>query len=150
MQSRQGRCKALVHHGVTHLQCHPRIQHKHTCRANVRALVRDPVRTKQEFGPYVTPIQGDSSSGASLQKAMKGSRAIIIVGPVGQAARAAKALGMEHIVLLSSVGAAHHDPFLGLSLNQRSQGRPTPHSRVYPGAQTQQCTLHGCSPSSRL
>ena len=71
----------------------------------MRALVRDPVRTKQEFGPYVTPIQGDSSSGTALKKAMKGSKSIIIAGPVGQAARAAKALGMEHIVLLSSVGA---------------------------------------------
>lgn len=66
----------------------------------------------------MTPIQGDSSSGASLKKAMKGSRAIIIAGPVGQAARAAKALGMEHIVLLSSVGMAHRNHILGLSLVQ--------------------------------
>eukprot|EP00892_Ulva_mutabilis_P000978 jgi/Ulvmu1/10881/UM007_0057.1 len=95
-------------------------------RANVRVLVRDPVRTKQEFGPYVTPIQGDSSSGAALKKAMKGSRALIIAGPVGQAARAAKALGMEHIVLLSSAG----DPgfslgglFSGADADLRKPGR---------------------------
>jgi uncharacterized protein YbjT (DUF2867 family) len=80
----------------------------HVCRSVVRVLVRDAVRTQKEFGPYVKAVQGDVNNGESLKKAMKGAKAVVICGPVGQSARAAAKLGVEHIVLPSVLRTLRH------------------------------------------
>ena len=78
------------------------------CRSEVRVLVKDKLKTKQEFGPYVKPVQGDANNADSLRKVMKGAKSVVICGPVGQSARAAAALGLQHIVLPSALGACCH------------------------------------------
>lgn len=72
------------------------------CRQHIRVLVKDGVKAKTEFGPYVEITQGTVNDGSALKKAMRNCRAVIIPGPVGQAARAAVALGLEHVVLLTT------------------------------------------------
>lgn len=72
-------------------------------------LVKDAVRTKQEFGPYVKPVQGDANNGESLKKVMKGAKSVVICGAVGQSVRAAAALGLEHVVLPSALGMPSHE-----------------------------------------
>lgn len=69
--------------------------------------MKDAVKTKQEFGPYVKPVQGDVNNSESLEKVMKGAKSVVICGPVGKSARAAAALGLEHIVLPSVLGTLH-------------------------------------------
>ena len=86
------------------------------CRAQVRVLVKDTERTQKEFGPYVTAVQGDVNTGSSLKKVMKGAKAVIICGPVGQSARAAAALGLTHIVLPSALGTLPHSPHMQCSI----------------------------------
>ena len=80
------------------------------CRARIRVLAKDAAKAKTEFGPYVTPIQGSVNSGDDLKKAMRGTRALVITGAVGQSVRAAAALGVEHIVLASSAGVSLPGP----------------------------------------
>lgn len=53
------------------------------CRANVKVAVKDVVKARSAYGPYVTPISLDISNPAELKKALKGVNAIVVVGKLG-------------------------------------------------------------------
>jgi hypothetical protein len=75
-----------------------------TCRTRIRVLVKDLVKAKQEFGPYIEPVRGDVSNAAALREAMRGVRAVVVIGPVGMSMRAAADARVEHVVLASCIG----------------------------------------------
>ena len=67
-------------------------------------MVRDVVKSKTEFGPYVEAISGDVGNGTALKSAMRSVKSVIIPGRIGSTVVAAQRLGVEHIVLLSAAG----------------------------------------------
>jgi hypothetical protein len=73
----------------------------------VRVLVKDAVKAKKEFGPYVDAVQGDVGTASALKQAMCSTRAVVIAGACGQVVGEALKCGIEHIVLVSSAGTTH-------------------------------------------
>ena len=68
-------------------------------RAAVRAAVQDEKKAKTSYGPYVTPVRGDS-----LQQALRGAQAVICPGKLGNLLQVAPKTQVQHLILLSSVG----------------------------------------------
>lgn len=99
----------------------------------VRALVRDKTKAKKLFGDKVAIVVADVKEPASLRPALQGAKGLIITigtggdwfgangpefvdfGGVRNLTEAAKAAGIEHIVLISSMGVTQIDH----PLNQR-------------------------------
>lgn len=82
-------------------------------RATIRVLVKDVAAAKLAFGPYVTPIPGDVSSGPALRKALKGAGSVVAVGKLGALPQLLKTSGVSHAVLLSTVGSSAQGGLLG-------------------------------------
>lgn len=79
----------------------------------LRALSRDPARAA--FPAGVEAVRGDLARAASLKPALAGVRSLFLVagiGPDAEIIRAARAAGVEHVVLVSSITAQTH-PHLG-------------------------------------
>eukprot|EP00884_Botryococcus_braunii_P017092 jgi/Botrbrau1/4066/Bobra.152_3s0022.1 len=77
-------------------------------RAVVKVLVNDAATAAAAtaaFGPYITPIVADLDDEKALVKALRGVRAVVVTGRLGALLLAAPRSQMEHLVLLSSVGA---------------------------------------------
>ena len=79
-----------------------------------RALVRDPSRVRNPLPPGVVPIVGDLEEPASLEPAVDGLDALLVVSPVhprqhalqGNLVRAAAAVGQPLVVKISGLGTA--------------------------------------------
>ena len=74
------------------------------CRTRIRILVKDIKKAKNEFGPYVEPVRGDASNASALREALRGVRAIVVTGAVGDCIEAAAARQIDHVVLASCTG----------------------------------------------
>lgn len=94
----------------------------------VRALVRDPAKAT-DLGAGVTVVQGDVTQPATLAAATKGAKYVVTaIGAkkpstpeqvdyqgVVNLVDAAKAAGVQHFVLMSSIGAGNTDPAVPLN-----------------------------------
>ncbi|MFE7274155.1 NAD(P)H-binding protein [Streptomyces sp. NPDC057623] len=79
----------------------------------VRGLTRDPARAV--FPEGVEAVEGDLARAASLKPALEGARSLFLVPGVGADAEileAARAAGVDHVVLVSSITVETH-PHLG-------------------------------------
>lgn len=81
-------------------------------RAKIKALVKDAAAAAAGFGPYLQAVQGSEGDARTLARALRGVRAVVCCGRLGALLPAAKAAGVQHLVLLSTVGA----PRRGLAL----------------------------------
>jgi uncharacterized protein YbjT (DUF2867 family) len=84
----------------------------------VRALVRDPARTKGLSGPGIEVVVGDLSKPHTLDPAFRGADKLFLVSSPaldvetlhGNALEAAKRTGIRHVVRLSARGASQSAP----------------------------------------
>ena len=91
----------------------------------IRALVRDPSRTKGLTGPGVEVVVGDLSRPATLDPAFRGADKLFLVSSPdrdvetlhGNAIEAAKRAGVRQVVRLSARGAAQGSPYLLLRVH---------------------------------
>ena len=91
----------------------------------VRALVRDPQRTKGLTGPAVEIAVGDLSRPVTLDPAFRGADKLFLASSPdpdvatlhGNAIDAAKRAGIKHIVRLSAFGASPQSPWLLLRVH---------------------------------
>ena len=75
------------------------------CRVPIRALVSNVAAAKSGYGPYVDPVSVSIDDPKALQRVMKGVRTLVVLGRLGRLIPAAKAAGVEQVVLLSTAGA---------------------------------------------
>lgn len=91
----------------------------------VRALVRDPSRTKGLNGPGVEVVVGDLSRPSTLDPAFRGADKLFLVSSPdpnvealhANALEAAKRTGIRHVVRLSARGAQQGSPYLLLRVH---------------------------------
>lgn len=91
----------------------------------VRALVRDPARTKGLTGPGIEVVVGDLSKPHTLDPAFRGADKLFLVSSPdqnvetlhGNALEAAKRTGIRHVVRLSARGASQGSPYLLLKVH---------------------------------
>lgn len=67
--------------------------------------MRDTVAAKASYGPYVTPVSIDTSSGQLLRRVLKGCASVVCLGRSGALPEAARDAGVEQLVLLSAAGS---------------------------------------------
>ena len=68
------------------------------CREKVRVLVRDVAAAKTAYGSYVTPVAGDVGDARAVAAALRGARAAVVTGKLGELLPAAQRSGLEHLV----------------------------------------------------
>ncbi len=73
--------------------------------AEIKILVRDTVSAKTSYGPYVTPVSIDTSSGPLLKRVLKGCASVVCLGRSGALPEVARDAGLEQLVLLSAAGS---------------------------------------------
>jgi hypothetical protein len=71
----------------------------------IRALVSNVAAAKNGYGPYVEPVSVSVDDSKALQRAMKGVKTLVVLGRLGKLLPAAKAAGVEQVVMLSTAGA---------------------------------------------
>ncbi|CAI5486636.1 unnamed protein product [Closterium sp. Naga37s-1] len=75
-------------------------------RRRVRVLVKDAKEATAGFGPYVQPIAGSVAEQAAVRAALRGSQAVIVTGRLGSLAQLLQGSKVEHVVLVSQLGAS--------------------------------------------
>ncbi|GAB4813532.1 hypothetical protein N2152v2_000578 [Parachlorella kessleri] len=75
-------------------------------RAKIKAVVRDGAAASAGFGPYIQAVQGLAGDSRMLRAALRGVRVVVCCGRMEPGLLpAAAAAGVQHLVLLSTVGA---------------------------------------------
>jgi hypothetical protein len=69
-------------------------------------LVRDVGAARAGYGPYVDPVSVSLDSPGGLAAALRGVKVVVALGRLGGLLPAAKAAGVEAVVLLSTAGGA--------------------------------------------
>ncbi|GAX77269.1 hypothetical protein CEUSTIGMA_g4715.t1 [Chlamydomonas eustigma] len=82
-------------------------------RAEVKVLVKDPVKAKTAYGPYVIPVAVDIGNAAELRKALRGTGSVVAVGKLGALPEVVRSAGLAHVVLLSRAGMGSPGGLLG-------------------------------------
>ena len=62
--------------------------------------MRDAAAANMAYGAYVTPIAGDVGDQRALAAALRGARAAVVTGKLGDLLPAAQRSGLEHLVRL--------------------------------------------------
>ncbi|CAI5524169.1 unnamed protein product [Closterium sp. Naga37s-1] len=75
-------------------------------RRRVRVLVKDAKEATAGFGPYVQPISGSVADQSAVRAALRGTQAVIVTGRLGSLAQLLQGSKVEHVVLVSQLGAS--------------------------------------------
>ncbi|BDA48364.1 hypothetical protein COCOBI_12-0410 [Coccomyxa sp. Obi] len=75
-------------------------------RAKVRVLAKNAAATSTAYGSYVTPVEGNTGNARALEAALRGVRAVICTGRLGDLLPLCQQRKVEHLILLTSVGTA--------------------------------------------
>ncbi|KAK9917088.1 hypothetical protein WJX75_000779 [Coccomyxa subellipsoidea] len=75
-------------------------------RAKVKALVKNAAAASTAYGSYVTPVEGNSGDARAVQAALRGVRAVICTGRLGEVLPLLQQRNVQHLILLTSTGAA--------------------------------------------
>lgn len=52
-------------------------------RASIRVLVKDSIKTRDAYGPYVFPIRSDTSDPNTMRRALKDTGSVVCLGKLG-------------------------------------------------------------------
>ncbi|CAI7910388.1 unnamed protein product, partial [Closterium sp. NIES-53] len=75
-------------------------------RRRVRVLVKDAKEATAGFGPYVQPISGSVADQSAVRAALRGTQAVIVTGRLGSLAQLLQGSKVDHVVLVSQLGAS--------------------------------------------
>ena len=75
-------------------------------RQKLKVLCTDAQRIRESYGQYVVPEETSVDDIAALRATLQGVKSVVCVGAIGGVAKVAADQGVEHIVLISSAGAA--------------------------------------------
>ncbi|CAL8463745.1 g3279 [Coccomyxa elongata] len=75
-------------------------------RAKIRALAKNATATSTAYGSYVTPVEGNTGNTRALEAALRGVRAVICTGRLGDLLPLCQQKKVEHLILLTSVGSS--------------------------------------------